>query len=124
MKANKDFLYKRIGEKLKEAREAKGITQEQLAEACGVLRTSVTNLEAGRQKVPLSLIYDICALLKIEVTSILPSTKEVVNKKDVEPKFKLEYFGPISEPSMDIQNLSEVLREELKKSLEKTLGTI
>lgn len=38
-----------IGARLKEAREASGLTQTQLADRLGMTRSSVANFEAGRQ---------------------------------------------------------------------------
>lgn len=35
---------------LKDAREAKGLTQEQLAERCGVARTTIAMIETGTNK--------------------------------------------------------------------------
>ena len=48
------------------------MTQSQLADAVGVLRTSIANIEAGRQKPPLHLLYKLCIELGVEVVDILP----------------------------------------------------
>lgn len=56
------------------------MTQAQLAEAVGVLRTSVTNVEAGRQKLPLHLLYKMCITLDVEIASIVPSNEEVIGQ--------------------------------------------
>lgn len=73
-------LYKTIGERLKQLRLEAGMTQAQLAAATGVLRTSVTNIEAGRQKPPLHLLYRMCVVLDVEVSSIVPSNEEVAGQ--------------------------------------------
>lgn len=51
-----------FGRNLKRLREAKGLTQQQLADLIGLSRTSVTNQEAGRQSTPwatLMLLADV-----------------------------------------------------------------
>ena len=49
-----------------------GLTQEQLAEQIGLSRTSVTNIERGRQHVVLHQIYEIAAALGLNVEALLP----------------------------------------------------
>lgn len=83
MKIDETLLYKEIGKCLKARRLALGLTQEQLADASGVLRTSITNLEAGRQKTPLHVLYELCAVLEIEIAELLPKRSEVSRKEAV-----------------------------------------
>ncbi len=80
MDVDEALLYRMIGERLKQLRLDAHVTQAQLAEAVGVLRTSVTNIEAGRQKPPLHLLYRMCVALGVEVTSIVPSNEEVAGQ--------------------------------------------
>jgi hypothetical protein len=42
-----------------------------------MLRTSITNIEAGRQKAPLHVIYTICDALDVDPLKILPTPSEV-----------------------------------------------
>lgn len=83
MRVNEDMLYQRIGERIRERRTKAKLTQGQLADAIGVLRTSITNIEAGRQKAPLHVLYELCSVLGAEVTDILPSRTDVVQKSEV-----------------------------------------
>lgn len=80
MSIDDSLLYGIIGERLKQRRLEAKVTQEQLAKAAGVLRTSVTNIEAGRQKPPLHLLYRMCVALDVEVSSIVPSNEEVAGQ--------------------------------------------
>lgn len=77
------MLYRIIGERLRERRLEANVTQAQLAEAAGVLRTSITNIEAGRQKPPLHLLYKMCMALDVEVSSIVPTNEEVAGTSAV-----------------------------------------
>jgi transcriptional regulator with XRE-family HTH domain len=78
MHINEERLYRQIGEHLRQTRAALGVTQSQVAEATGLLRTSVTNIEAGRQKAPLHVLYRLCAFLGTEVAAVLPEIGMVV----------------------------------------------
>lgn len=70
-------LYRLIGSQLRQRRVDAGLTQAELAERAGLLRTSVTNIEAGRQKAPLHVLYAICAAMKADVRGVLPSLEEL-----------------------------------------------
>ena len=71
------LLYLAIGLSIKHARAATDLTQEELAKAVGVLRTSITNIEAGRQRLPIDLLYDIADVLGVEAASLLPRNEDV-----------------------------------------------
>jgi len=75
-----DLLYKIIGERIRKRRLDAGLSQAELAEASGHLRTSITNIEAGRQKAPLHVLYELCGLLGIEPISIFPLREEVLEQ--------------------------------------------
>src|SRR5690348_10192414 len=72
MQVNETILYNLIGESIKRQRVKVDMTQAQLANAVGVLRTSIANIESGRQKPPLHLLYNLCMELGMEITDILP----------------------------------------------------
>jgi transcriptional regulator with XRE-family HTH domain len=69
-------LYRLIGSRLRDQRVAQGLSQAQLAEKIGMLRTSITNIEAGRQRVPIHVLYHICEVLSISVYAVLPAEEE------------------------------------------------
>lgn len=70
-------LYHHVGNQLRKRRQELGLTQGQLADQIRVLRTSVTNIEAGRQKAPLHVLYALCAELEIELADILPRSSDI-----------------------------------------------
>ena len=67
-------IYQVIGKNIKQARERSGLTQEELAERVGFLRTSVANLERGRQHTPLDVLMKIADALGIEPGLLLPTS--------------------------------------------------
>ena len=70
-------LYGLIGDRLKQRRQELGKTQAWLAERVGLLRTSITNIEKGRQKAPLHVVYGLCEALEVDPLEILPPLAEV-----------------------------------------------
>lgn len=59
------------GRRVREARDAAGITQEELAEACGLHRTTVSHVEAGRRSVPMHALVPVADALGVSVDWIL-----------------------------------------------------
>ena len=53
--------YKAVGLKIRRVREALGMTQEELAKRVGLVRTSIANIEAGRQRLLLHEIEGFAA---------------------------------------------------------------
>jgi transcriptional regulator with XRE-family HTH domain len=61
-----------VGILLQAARQKRSMTQEQLSEAIGVPRASYANLEAGRQRIPVDIIWRVAVVLGVSVISLLP----------------------------------------------------
>jgi DNA-binding XRE family transcriptional regulator len=72
-------LYELIGTRLRDVRERKRprVTQEDLARMVKLERTSISNIESGKQRAPLHILYRICAILGADVTHIFPSFSDV-----------------------------------------------
>jgi transcriptional regulator with XRE-family HTH domain len=66
-----DF-YAHTGEKVRSARVGAGISQDVLAQRVGLTRSSIANLEAGRQRIALHLFVAICQALEKDVCELLP----------------------------------------------------
>jgi transcriptional regulator with XRE-family HTH domain len=67
-------LYVDIGARVRAARVTAGRSQDDLAQAVSLTRTSITNLESGRQQVPLHTLYAIAENLGCHVFDLLPKT--------------------------------------------------
>jgi transcriptional regulator with XRE-family HTH domain len=70
-----DF-YARTGEKVRSARMDAGISQDVLAQRIGLTRSSIANLEAGRQRIALHLFVAICQILDKDICELLPENPE------------------------------------------------
>lgn len=68
-------FYAQLGICIKEAREECGLTQEALGNSVGLSRTSITNVEKGKQKVLLHTFVNIANTLRINPESLLPKTQ-------------------------------------------------
>ncbi len=69
-------LYSEIGKRIKAEREALGFSQSDLAREIGLLRTSVANIEAGRQRLPIHMLYAVACALGISAYDLLPMKVE------------------------------------------------
>lgn len=65
-------LYQAIGKRLKQLREANDLTQADLAKTLGFERTSITNIERGKQRPGVHVLYRICAYLQVPIDKLLP----------------------------------------------------
>lgn len=67
-----DRFYLGVGELIRKARTRAGMTQEQLADRVKLTRTSVTNIEKGRQRLLVHTLIDIAAALEVKPERLLP----------------------------------------------------
>jgi transcriptional regulator with XRE-family HTH domain len=68
-------LYREVGSKIREGRERLGLTQEALAKQVGLSRTSITNIEQGRQTILVHQLVAFAQLLNLEPNALLPPSK-------------------------------------------------
>ena len=68
-------FYAQLGIRIKGAREERGLTQDALGDSVGLSRTSITNVEKGKQKVLLHTFVNIANTLKVNPESLLPKTQ-------------------------------------------------
>ena len=99
-----------IGKKIKELRQEADVNQEKLAEEIGLNRTSISNIEAGRQLAPLDVLYKLCHTLDTELHFLLPTYKEVS-----------QFVSKIDSPfeKLKTNNVSEGSIEFIKNILDK-----
>ena len=65
-------LYTAIGRRVRSIRRVRQLTQQDLAESIQRERTSVANIEAGRQRFPVHVLYDLAAALGVSPSELLP----------------------------------------------------
>lgn len=69
-------FYTLMGQRIKLARKRSGTTQLALAQALGISRPSVANMETGRQRIYAHHIYDISLALRVPPSRIMPPIKQ------------------------------------------------
>lgn len=73
MAAQEDF-YVQLGLLIRKARVKAGLTQQQLADALTISRTSLTNIEKGNQRLLVHVLMDVADSLGIKPIQLLPSS--------------------------------------------------
>lgn len=61
-----------VGKLLQRERKYEGFTQERLAKKIGMTRASLANIEAGRQRIPVDVLWRAAVAMGLEVTAFLP----------------------------------------------------
>ena len=67
-----DAIYRHIGAELRRARSERGITQDALASRASLTRTSMSNIEAGRQRVTVHALLTMATALDVAPATLLP----------------------------------------------------
>lgn len=65
-------LLKQIGEKMRFERTQKNISQESLANECGIDYSQVNRMELGKVNFSISYLFRIAAALEIDAKTLLP----------------------------------------------------
>jgi transcriptional regulator with XRE-family HTH domain len=67
-----DIFYGDVGRRIRQTREERGMTQEGLASLVMLTRTSITNIEKGRQKLLLHTLVNIASALQVPPADLIP----------------------------------------------------
>ena len=76
-KRQTELLYRLIGRRVLQRRKERRFSQEELADLIAVSRTSITNLEHGRQRIPLHQLAGVADALGCELVDLLPTLKDL-----------------------------------------------
>lgn len=107
--------FKLIGEKIKNIRTEKKMTQELLAEKSGLSVGYISNIETAKKKVSLNAIIKICNALDISLNTLLFGNQAVCSNNEL----AYEFSNLIQDCSMyEKQLIFEAARSE-KQSLKK-----
>jgi len=95
-------FYDELGERVQRARRKRGLTQERLATLIGLTRTSVVNLEKGRQKILCHTLVHLAKALQVSAEELLPDAAcrtELDDLLKTEPLKAQEYVRFVIESS-------------------------
>lgn len=81
---NEDRIYGVIRKNIKSFREKhpkteEKVTQLQLADAIGIERSTLTNIELGNQRPPVHVLYRLCDYFGITLDELMPKLAEVLD---------------------------------------------
>ncbi len=109
-------LYQILGDHIKKRRKEFSLNQTELANKIeGVGRTSISNIEKGRQQPPLHVIYKICNVLDIDIHRILPTYSEVVEKLNLNSSDLLtSYLEDSDIGESTLEKIKELLKQKQK----------
>jgi transcriptional regulator with XRE-family HTH domain len=68
---NDPDIRRRVGAKVREARKALGLSQGDLASRIGVTRTSIANIEAGRQSISMARLLALMSVLNVNLAALI-----------------------------------------------------
>lgn len=105
MNFKEDTIYKQIGSLIYKIRKDLNMTQEALAQKIELTRASVTQIENGRQKLPIFQLYKIADIFGISIYELLPDNKKVSNEGKLD-KLSLKRIGK------DKDNIMKIIEEE------------
>jgi transcriptional regulator with XRE-family HTH domain len=77
-------FYRQLGESIRKCRNKRKLSQDALAKLIGLTRTSLTNIESGRQHPPLHTFCEIVEQLKADFSELLPRPLAATGPIDVE----------------------------------------
>jgi len=114
MPANKTMA--KIGEKIRELRTTRGISQQRLAELLGVSRPTISQIENGERKVSADELDNLAKIFNISVNSLLNKERELevileekAKEKELQPSIR------INVPQKNLEKFKEVLLYILNK---------
>lgn len=89
-------LYRLFGDRVRELRENRNVTQEELGRRVQLSRASITNIEKGRQRVLLHQLVEIADALNAKPSELMPASQS------------------LAEPAMreDVARVVEMLKSE------------
>ena len=76
--------FKEIGRKIQQAREARDLTQVELAQTLGITQAALSNYELGKRRLYLHQIEEIARLLNKDLEYFIGSNNEVVPERSLD----------------------------------------
>jgi transcriptional regulator with XRE-family HTH domain len=108
---SQDEFARQLGRLVAEGRKAVGMSQKDFGEALSLSRTSIANIECGRQAVSLYTVYRMAVILKRDPVDLMPSAAETglhTFRLGKEPRVKLRL------PNEQLSRLSFRERSQLE----------
>jgi transcriptional regulator with XRE-family HTH domain len=105
------FLYDELGKRIRKYREAKGWTQLELSMNVQLTRTSIANIESGRQRIQVHQLYKFAEVLGVPPFELTPTPDELSELSRVKQEKELV----LSTKEIMTSNEIEWIKSTLKK---------
>jgi len=114
-KSDQYRFYIAVGAKIREARTKANLNQDPFGKMLNLTRTSIINIEKGRQHPSLHLLWDIAQILEIEIVELFPKFEVSGTAIDVEWNNIIEKELHDKESKMKISGFVKEIRSRDKK---------
>lgn len=91
-------LYRHIGRRIQQFRTERHLSQDELARMVGISRTSVVNIEKGRQRLPIHTLWEIAGALHVDPHALLPGAEAATHATALSAVQTLEDVPPEAQP--------------------------
>lgn len=108
-----EFNYAAMGRRIKKARKAKGLTQEQLAELCDLSTAHIGHVERGSRALSIETLVKIAMVLEISTDYIL---LDIVADKDMNFEKITVAIGEYPQERIDrFYNIIKILADNIER---------
>lgn len=107
------MFYEALGKKIRQARDERNISQAEMARTIGLSRTSITNIEKGRQPIQVHVLVKIAETLGVNLATFLVVERSR-SGKDKKSNLK-KYDRAVREWATDIIGAESTLNGPDKK---------
>ena len=106
-----------LGERIKERRRAKHLTQAALADCVGMARAAIANIETGRQRTSVIMLARLADHLETSVGDLIPKLSEAVARQNKYDRVPISPQAPMLEKELREYNISPEKNVGLEKAL-------
>jgi transcriptional regulator with XRE-family HTH domain len=82
-RSQQSTFYQQLGDNIRSLRKDRDLSQQRLADLVGLSRTSLTNIEKGRQHPPLHTLCEIVEYLQGDIAHLLPRPEPMREPSDI-----------------------------------------
>lgn len=104
-------VYHLLGERIRLQRMQRKIKQEVLADQLNMSRTSIVNIEKGRQRPSIHLLLELSSIFRIEVVDLIPPYPEITPSDSIGAEWKERVKQETEGDSSSKEKLTKFLKE-------------
>lgn len=105
-------LYVEVGARIRSTRKQHGWSQDELAHSVRLTRSSIANIEAGRQRAPAHVVVLIAHALDVSVETLLPSGPE------------LDSLATFQAPTLDLEGQPASTHDFVTTTIRRATGKV